>query len=94
MEMTTFKTNVDREGTTKDSTHKSLRQTSRQRDNEGTAMAAPLVKLFCAGRGLHWRTDEKGLFIEDYLQARRPLAQTKSRTPTTRVGRYFKMMRW
>ena len=92
VEMKTFKTNVNREVTTKESTHKS--QTgSRQRDNAGTAMVAPLVKLFCVGDYTGGR-DEKGLFIEDYLQVRRPLAQTKSRTLTTRVGRYFQMMRW
>ena len=50
-------------------------------------MAAPLVKLFCVGDYTGGR-DEKDLFIEDYLQARRPLDST------TRVGRYFQMMRW
>ena len=101
VEMKTFKTNVDREGTTKEVTkdgiHKSLKQTSHQGDNDhrdnGTTMVAPLVKLFCAGDYTGGR-DQKGAFIEDYLQVRRPLAQTKSRTPTTRVGRYFKMMKW
>ena len=93
VEMKTFKTSVNREETTKDDdTHKSLKQTSHQSDN-GTRMVAPLVKLFCVGDYTGGR-DQKGAFIEDYLQVRRPLAQTKSRSPTPRVGRYFKMMRW
>ena len=92
VEMKTFKTNVDPEGKTKDSSHTSLKQTSHQGGN-GTTVA--LVKLLCVGDYTSGR-DKKGVFIEDFLQVRRPLDQTESQTPTTRtrVGLYFKMMRW
>jgi len=93
VEMKTFQTNVDPEGNTKDNSHKSLKQTSRQKDN-GTTLVPALVKLLCVGEYTGGR-DNKGVFIEDYLQVNKsPLAQTESRTPTPRVGRYFKVMRW
>lgn len=65
VEMKTFQTNVDPEAKTKDSSHKSLKQTSRQRDN-GTTVVPPLVKLFCVGDYTGGR-DKKGVFVKDYL---------------------------
>ena len=95
VEMKTFKTNVDPDGEAKDSSRKSLNTNLAPEEewNDSGRLPAPLVKIICVGDYTGGR-DKKGVFIEDYLQVRCPLPLTETRTPTTRVGRYFKMIRW
>ena len=72
-------------------------QTSHQKKwNDSDRLSAPLGKIICVGdyTGKRDKRDKKGVFIEDYLQVRRQLPLTENRTTTTRVGRYFKMIRW